>query len=114
MMETEARVLQQTTDNPRNIDVQASQVVSAFAGEPVNEESALLGATGKRKDSQSGSPSPPNAWYDPQFEGLPWYRRPGVCISFSFLKMLRLFLCQASAIQLFPIDRAFGAVKQVD
>ena len=81
-METEARMLQQAADDPQSIDVQASQVISAFAGEPVNEGSALLGATQGRRDSQSENPTPPNAWYDPQFEGLPWYRRPGVSISF--------------------------------
>ena len=80
VMDAEARLYQKNnTDDPRDMD---TQTVDTLTAGPVSEETALLGDTGKRRDSQPGSPPPPNPWYDPQFEGLPWYRRPGVCTIF--------------------------------
>ena len=45
---------------------------------PIDEASPLIPLDGNRKDGRDNDSQPLNAWYDPQFEGLPWYKKPSI------------------------------------
>lgn len=58
-----------------SFDEDAIEVLGAI---PIDEASPLIPIDGNRKNIQGDGPSPPNTWYDPQFEGLPWYKTPSI------------------------------------